>query len=458
MVDPAFLYQEGTTLNTGMIPGLLMAILMTVLFSVPCPAVEPALSVSRARVMLKKENHLSYRGRFAHEFPEGIPFSPGSGLCYRGKDTDGSWLFWGLTDRGPGLAAPYSPAGIRQRVYLLPSFSPSILGLRYRPGSAEMTIDSSISLCWKDGMASGLPFPLPGKREKEEISLDEDFQVLTPDPRGIDSEGIALAADGAFWICDEYRPALLKADRAGKIVKCLEPSRGLPAWLALRGRNRGFEGVAVLPGGQVLTALQSPLATEKGTEDFVRFILYDETCDTAKVLAYPLEPGLYRDLKSVRISDLAVLDENHLLVLEQGPWAGGPRKRHIGLYVASLEGRTPGQGRETGAESLQAEGIQQMTRRKICELGSLGWLHDGFAEGMALVDGNTVVIIDDSDFGAESCIYTTDGKRLKGDNRAYTLGNGILRRDGKPTKDRYAIVPGTPYPRVMILHFQGKWW
>ncbi|MDQ7824134.1 MAG: esterase-like activity of phytase family protein [Candidatus Eremiobacteraeota bacterium] len=444
----------------------LLSVLLFAAFLALCstytPAAEMAVSITAVKVKLEGKDNLPYSGKFAADFPAGIPISPGSGLSFRGKAEDGSWLFWGVTDRGPGFGVPDSPEGVRQKVYLSPSFSPSIIGLRYVPGSSELTIDKSISLSWKEGKASGLPLPPPEGKKAEEIALDENFKALGHDPRGIDSEGISASPDGSFWICDEYRPSLLKADSSGTIVKCLEPSRGLPSFLAGRGRNRGFEGVAALPGGQVLAALQSPLSPGGKPEDFVRFVLHDEGTGVCKTLAYPLEPGLYKDLKAVRISDLAAVGEGHVLVLEHGPLAIGPRKRHTAIYLVEwggasdiAAGHDEKQAEVLSLKTLEERGLKSLTKKKLCELPGLSELHESYAEGMTLVDERTLVVIDDSDFGAESCIITEDGRRIKGDHKAYTLSNGIISHGGTPSKDRFAIVPAIPHPTVLVLKFSS---
>ena len=97
---------------------------------------------------------------------------------------------------------------------------------------------------------------------------------LPLDPLGADLEGIAFVkADGSFWMCDEYRPALYHFDASGVLIRRVVPigtaaaagqpagtfgEEWLPAVLAQRRQNRGFEGIAI-DGGKIYAFVQSPL-------------------------------------------------------------------------------------------------------------------------------------------------------------------------------------------------------
>src|SRR5206468_6467222 len=97
---------------------------------------------------------------------------------------------------------------------------------------------------------------------------------LPYDPNGIDSEGLAIdPRDGSFWICEEYSPSILHVANDGTILARLIPSGLaldapgetvrdiLPAELASRKVNRGFEGIGLSPDGTTLFAImQSPLS------------------------------------------------------------------------------------------------------------------------------------------------------------------------------------------------------
>jgi hypothetical protein len=73
-------------------------------------------------------------------------------------------------------------------------------------------------------------FPnIPGVDEKP---IDEAGNVLPYDPFGADLEGIVTAADGSFWMVDEYRPSIYHFSKEGMLLTVLYLKVLLP-WLLL---------------------------------------------------------------------------------------------------------------------------------------------------------------------------------------------------------------------------------
>ena len=112
---------------------------------------------------------------------------------------------------------------------------------------------------------SGRPNPA-GQGATGESGIDATGAAITPDPDGLDSEGLALAADGTFWVSDEYGPHIVHFDATGRTLERINAygtgagGRRLPLALSLRRPNRGMEGLAITPDGRTLVGLmQSPL-------------------------------------------------------------------------------------------------------------------------------------------------------------------------------------------------------
>ena len=58
--------------------------------------------------------------------------------------------------------------------------------------------------------------PLPGGDNAEmEPTYDMLGRPLAPTSAGCDPEGVAVLADGGFWVSEEYGPSLMKVDADG---------------------------------------------------------------------------------------------------------------------------------------------------------------------------------------------------------------------------------------------------
>ncbi len=154
-----------------------------------------------------------------------------------------------LADRGPNFDAP----GIGVKGFVKPDFVPRIG--RFRILDASLELDRIIEIHAPDGTrASGLPNP-PGPGATGESAVDLERASLEPDVRGLDPEGLVALSDGGFWLAEEYGPSLIRIDHNGMELARHTPFAGappLPAVLAKRRPNRGFEGLALLNDGHTL--------------------------------------------------------------------------------------------------------------------------------------------------------------------------------------------------------------
>ena len=92
------------------------------------------------------------------------------------------------------------------------------------------------------------------------VPYDNNGNVLTYHPYGLDREGLATLKDGTFWVSDEYAPHIVHYSATGVELERKSPlgvktsGRKLPAVLERRWPNRGMEGLAITPDKKALVA------------------------------------------------------------------------------------------------------------------------------------------------------------------------------------------------------------
>ena len=172
---------------------------------------------------------ITYNGE-EREFITGINPGYGSALTFKGEDKDGNLEFYAVTDRGPNGDIPkYIEDGKETagKFFPVPDFTPSIGIIKVKRNGAE--IIDSIPLRNSFGeKISGRVIPKGLVGAIGEIPLNFDMSRLNDDIDGVDTEGIAVDKDGNFWLCDEYGPFIIKADKHGKIIEKYGPKEGLP--------------------------------------------------------------------------------------------------------------------------------------------------------------------------------------------------------------------------------------
>jgi hypothetical protein len=257
------------------------------------------------------------------------------------------------------------------------------------------------------------------------------------DSYGLDPEGIALdPRDGSYWICEEYGPSILHVAEDGTILLRLMPSGAgvdapgenvrdvLPAELAKRKPNRGFEGIAISPdGGRLFAIMQSPLSNpDKDTGEvsrIIRLITLDLSGPQPRVdgmYVYLTEPAAqagepFQD--NVKVGDLAALSASRLLVAERDSTNGGRFKM---VYRIDLDGATNILGRlnfggrwleQNDEASLTGLGVQPVAKTAVVNVADLGYRLEKL-EGLAIVDESTIAVVDDNDFGLAG--YDANGR------------------------------------------------
>ncbi|WP_037854738.1 esterase-like activity of phytase family protein [Streptomyces sp. NRRL S-340] len=325
--------------------------------------------------------------------------------------------FWTVTDRGPN--GQIKVAGKKRRTFPVPGFDPAIVKIRVS-GDKVRVLDA-IPLTTASGRAvTGLP----DQAGRDEAPYSYDARTaLAYDPDGLDTEGIVRAADGSFWLVDEYGPSLVHVSARGRVLTRYVPEglgltgadypvvEALPSVLLHRKTNRGFEGLAQLPGGDLVMALQSPLSlpdADAGDASRTTRLLRFSPGERAVTAEYAyrfdpvdvVDPG-EDDTSELKISSVVAVGPDRLLVEER-------TDRTARLHLVRLERRADILGGrwddDTASPSLEqlddpaAAGVPVLRKRLVVDLGGVPGV-PGKIEGVARVDDRTLALVNDNDFG-----------------------------------------------------------
>lgn len=337
----------------------------------------------------------------------------GSDIYPAGRQGD----FWTVTDRGPN--GQIKVAGKKRRTFPVPGFDPAIVKIRVS-GDTVQVLDA-IPLT----TSSGKPVTgLPDQAGRDEAPYSYD--ALTPlayNPNGVDTEGIVRAEDGTFWLVDEYGPSLIHVSARGQVLARYVPQglnltgsdypvvEALPSVLLHRKINRGFEGLAQLPGGDLVMALQSPLSLPDSaagdasrTTRLLRFSPRKRAV-TAEY-AYRFDPvnvvdPSEDDPSELKISSVVAVGGDRLLVEERTDKAARLQVVKLSREADILGGPWDTDTTSPSLEQLDdpaASGVPVLRKRLVVDLGTVEGV-PGKIEGVARVDHDTLALINDNDFG-----------------------------------------------------------
>ncbi|MEU0119532.1 esterase-like activity of phytase family protein [Streptomyces bobili] len=325
--------------------------------------------------------------------------------------------YWTVTDRGPN--GQIKVDGKKRRTFPVPGFDPAIV--RIKVSGDTVKVLRSIPLT----TSSGRPVTgLPNQAGRDEAPYSYDARTpLSHNPNGLDTEGIVRAADGSFWLADEYGPSLVHVSARGEVLTRYVPEglnltgadyavvEALPGVLLHRKINRGPEGLAQLPGGDLVLAMQSPLSlpdTDAGEASrTVRLLRFSpkRKAVTAEY-AYRFDPvevvdPSEDDTSELKISSVVAVGGDRLLVGERTDTAARLHLVRLDRKADILGGRWDEEATSPSLEQLAdpaASGVPVLPKRLVVDLGTVAGV-PGKIEGVALVNRDTLALINDNDFG-----------------------------------------------------------
>ncbi|MGY0020654.1 esterase-like activity of phytase family protein [Streptomyces sp. YJ-C3] len=337
----------------------------------------------------------------------------GSDIFPAGREGD----YWTVTDRGPN--GQIKVDGTKRRTFPVPGFDPAIVKIRVTGDRVKVL--RSIPLT----TTSGKPVTgLSNQEGRDEKPYTYDAgSPLAYDPNGLDTEGIVRAADGTFWLIDEYGPSLVHVSAHGKVLARHVPKglnlkgadypvvESLPSVLLHRKINRGFEGLAQLPGGDLVLALQSPLSLPDGdagdasrTTRLFRFSPQKKAVTAEYAYRFDavgdVDPG-EDDTSELKISSVVALGRDRLLVEERTDKAARLQEVRLTRRADILGGAWDDAGTSPSLEQLEdpaASGVPVLGKRLVVDLNTVEGVQDKI-EGVALAGHGTLALINDNDFG-----------------------------------------------------------
>ncbi|MFJ9037179.1 esterase-like activity of phytase family protein [Streptomyces sp. NPDC102406] len=352
---------------------------------------------------------------------------PGSVADDRGVDLGGigsdiypagrAGEFWTVTDRGPN--GQIKVDGVKRRTFPVPGFDPAIV--RIRAIGDRVRVLRSIPLT----TTAGAPVTgLPNQENRDEKPYTYDAKSPLPnEPNGLDTEGIVRAADGTFWLVDEYGPSLVHVSAHGTVLARHVPKglrlkgadypvvESLPSVLLHRKVNRGFEGLAQLPGGDLVLAVQSPLSLpdkEAGdasrTTRLLRFSPKKQAVTAEYAYRFDpvgvVDPG-EDDTSELKISSVVAIGGDRLLVEERTDKAARLQEVRLTRRANILGGPFDQASTSPSLEQLEdpaVTGVPVLPKRLVADLNTVDGVQDKI-EGVALAGRGTLALINDNDFG-----------------------------------------------------------
>lgn len=427
---------------------------------------ENVINVKKYIVDIDDSLRVPYDGVDSDNFVSGFKTGFGSAITFKEFNENNEPVFYALTDRGPNGDSPnYQEADniYPAKFFPSPSFTPSIGVLTLTEDGAH--VDSMIELQNKDGKnLTGLPLEPNTLGSTGEIALDLDFNVLGYDNDGVDTEGIAIDREGNIWICDEYGPFLMKFDKDGNLLEKYAPGDGLPEVLKYRIANRGFEGLTVTPSGKVLVAVQSVLDIEgetKNTALFTRIVEFDPENETSKTYAYPVQVSDYNSPASCKIGDIYAIDDQTVLVIEQGK--DKDKNMQNLIYKVDLSNASDitdiqydGKELEYVTDQNLISNISFAQKELLVDLREQGWTAEK-AEGLTVLpDKKTLIVINDNDFEIKINALNANNEEVNITDYTYDAQTKQMSIDGNDEKLSVSLEKNEEESEIWLIELSDE--
>ncbi|MFB7834841.1 esterase-like activity of phytase family protein [Streptomyces sp. NPDC056056] len=324
--------------------------------------------------------------------------------------------YWTVTDRGPN--GQIAVGKDKRRTFPVPGFDPAIVKVRATGGRIQVLKSLPITT------ASGAPVTgLPNQPGRDEAPYNHDATTpLAYNANGLDTEGLVMDRDGSFWLVDEYGPSLVHVSAKGRVL-----ARHVPRGLALTGAdypvieslpsiflkrkiNRGFEGLALLPDGDLVMALQSPLLNpdkaageDSRTTRLLRFSTRTHRVTAEYAYRFDpvgvVEPGQTKT-SELKISSIVALGGDRLLVQERTDKASRVYEVRLrrGADILGSPWDTTASPTLEQLDDEASAAAPVLAKRLVVDLNTVEGV-PGKIEGIAVEGSSTLVLLNDNDFG-----------------------------------------------------------
>lgn len=324
----------------------------------------------------------------------------GSSMVYHPADS----CFYLLSDRGPNVDGLTSES----KVFPIPDYVPAIG--QFRLVGDSLILVKRITLKESDGRNfSGLP-NAAGSGITGEVAYNLCGEIIVNPTRGLDTEGLALAPDGTFWISDEYAPFVIQFDRNGVLMRELSPSKGLPAYFEKRRTNRGMEGLTISKDGKKLYGImQSPLfMPDNSTKDISvnnRILEIELTSGQTREFIYTMESP-----ENV-VSEICFVNDSIMLVLERDgkfPQKNTGFKRVYQINITHATDISDKEIEMLSTAEMESQNVVPAAKVLFVDILAAipNYRHDK-PEGITLIGDSVLCIANDDDFGINA---TADGR------------------------------------------------